>query len=98
MRSVVKRTCVKLSPANTTKPILSSERSENKFNSYILRGFNLLGRKSSANIVPEISNAKAMSDAFRFFVAHTCVQLRTRNNNHQQSVHYARKMNGTTNR
>ena len=59
--SMVSGHCVKLSPANTTKPIWSLGRARIKSEPTFFAASSRLGLRSSASIVPEISRAIMMS-------------------------------------
>ena len=59
--SVVRGHCVKLSPANTTKPIWSLGRESTNSVATALAASRRLGLRSSPSMVPEISNAIMMS-------------------------------------
>ena len=59
--SVVRGHCVKLSPAKTTRPIWSLGRSKTNCEATCLAASRRVGRRSSANMVPEISSAIMMS-------------------------------------
>ena len=59
--SVVNGHCVKLSPANTTKPMLSFGRPAMNSVATFFAASNRFGRRSSASIVPEMSRAIIMS-------------------------------------
>ena len=59
--SIVNGHCVKLSPAKTTNPIWSLGRASTKSDATCLAASRRLGFKSSANIVPDMSNAIMIS-------------------------------------
>ena len=59
--SLVSGHCVKLSPANTTRPTLSFGRPEINSIATSFAASRRLGRKSSASIVPDMSSATIMS-------------------------------------